>query len=307
MEKNEKEFKKDLDEWQEKVIEEEKEEFKDLATQTVDETIESMNTDLPKKEIIKNEDGTTTVKIGPIDKIPGKEEKDLMEIQEQQHLDLMNKKEDAYKMSKYLWKNKLLPESIKTHQEAFVSLQTAMALGYQTYGNMILAIKNMYFVNGQVELFGDLPLAVVEKSGKLEYIREFFVDKEHQEICLKNKNLDKEILSAICIVKRTDKEEKEFHLTERDLKISGGKPDEHGGWSFKKKGNYESITWKKYPKIHWTRRLRAFALKSTFPDVLKGVEIHEYDGMKYDHTVSKEGLQIPYKEEKTKAEEAYSE
>ena len=108
----------------------------------------------------------------------------------------LESKEDVYKMSDYLFSYELLPDSIKSKQEAFIALQTAMSLGFKTFGNMLMAIKNMYFVNGQVELWGDLPLAIVEQSGNLVSIDEYFIDNEYKRISIENKNLDAENTSC---------------------------------------------------------------------------------------------------------------
>ena len=232
-------------------------------TQKKDEML--FKDDMPKaKEIEKKE-----VKDEPMDE-------PMDEIKKQSELDIQNNPKDVYTMSKYLFNNELFPESVKSSQQVFVALQTAKALGCKSYGDVVLAIKHMYFIKGQVHFFGDLPLSIVQQSGQLESIEEYFIDEKYQRICLANQNLTAPILSAVCIIKRKGQDTKEFTLTREDLKISGGVQGKDGEWHFKKKDG-ESITWKRYPKIHWTRRLRGYALKFVFPDILKGVGIDEYD------------------------------
>ena len=91
----------------------------------------------------------------------------------------------------------------------------------------------------------------------------------------------------MCVIRRKGKDSQEFTLTKKDLELSGGKYQADGGWLFPR-GKGASITWKKYPKIHWLRRTRAFALKCVFPDMLKGISIFEYDDIKTNNSV-KEG------------------
>ena len=203
--------------------------------------------------------------------------------------------EKLWKLAHWLGKKNLVPKSFDDKvDQIFIALQACLALGFTKYGSMILAMKNMYVFNGQVEMFGDLPLSLVQKTGELEKLDEFFVDEEYNKICFKNKNLESKIIAAVCFIKRKGQTEREFSLTSKDLELSGGSPIEGGGWKFVKsvKYNKQSETWKKYPKIHWIRRLRAFALKSVFPDKLQSVEIHEYDGLKTSHKIDKKGLKV---------------
>ena len=240
--------------WEQKVLEEEKREFEN---QNIEKKEETLNNSKEEKKIIGGE-------------------------------------EQLWKVANWLCKKNLVPKSFEEVDQVFLALQACLALGFTNYGSMILAMKNMYVFKGQVEMFGDLPLSLVQKTGELEKLDEFFVDEKHERICLKNKNLESKILSAVCYVKRKGQPEREFSLTSRDLELSGGEPIEGGGWKFVKsvKYNKQSETWKKYPKIHWIRRLRAFALKSVFPDKLQSVEIHEYDSLKHPHKIDKKGMKI---------------
>ena len=191
--------------------------------------------------------------------------------------------EDFVKIVDFLTENSLIPETLaKNKSHAFMALKTCHALGFTTFGAMQLAVKNMYVVKGAIELWGNLPLSLVQRTGLLEDIDEFFVDEEGERICSKNKNLVQIPVACVCRVKRKGGEGwKEFAVTKGDLELSGGKALEDGGWLFTKgKDKTASTTWKKYPKIHWMYRTRALALRSLFADCLKNVAIHEHEGMK---------------------------
>ena len=205
------------------------------------------------------------------------------------------------KVAKYLKEHNLLPESFKTVEEATIALQVGLSLGFDSFGSASLAIKNMYLVKGSIHLFGELPLTLVRRSKELENIDEYFIDKDYERISLENRNLDASIFSAVCVIKRKGDREVKYTLTRKELELSGGDYNEKTG-SFKFTVGYgekkkTSATWFKYPSKHWTRRLRAWALKSSFPDIMMGVNVLEYDGLKIPHTVDEKGLIVDNKED----------
>ena len=179
---------------------------------------------------------------------------------------------NAKDLVKYILEQKLAPATLSDEAALFMGVSTCIALGIDSFGKALSALKNMYVFDGKLHLFGELPLAIVESSGLMDSIEEFFVDKEGNKICWKNKNLSARISAAVCIVKRKGGISNEFYLTEEDLVMSGGKRNPDGSWIFMQ-GKRESFTWKKYPSGHWRLRLRRTALKSVFPDVLGGINL----------------------------------
>ena len=172
--------------------------------------------------------------------------------------------------SNYLLNSGLVPSTFQNAGQVYMAIQVAISLGYKKYGDIIRTISNMYVYQNKVILYGDLPLALVKRSGKLDYIKEFFVDDSSQPISLANENLDKHPLAAICIVKRKDAEqEHEELLTRDDLEASGIviKDNMFAG----SKGRYD--VWTQHPKVMWKRRCRARALRTVFPDVLLGTDM----------------------------------
>lgn len=167
--------------------------------------------------------------------------------------------DDAYRIAKIQLASKMLPARFNTPEMIFVATQFARELGLQP----LTALRQIAVVQGTPCTFGDLPLALVQRSGKMESIREYTIDKDGNEICTKNKNLSADAVAAVCIVKRKgDPEPLERFFSMADARTAG-----LGG----------SPTWKAYPKLMLKYRARSQALKDKFPDCLNGIAIAEYD------------------------------
>lgn len=150
------------------------------------------------------------------------------------------------------------------------AIQVAMSLGFSTYGEVLSALQEMYSYQGKIQIFGSLPLALIQKTGQLQDIQEFFVDKDGKEICYKNGNLNEKPVVAVCRLKRKGMEDFcEYSVTSDDLKLSGGKELKEGGWEFKK-GNK---TWRTHPKQMWRKTARNIGLRSLFADCLRNVYV----------------------------------
>ena len=165
----------------------------------------------------------------------------------------------------------LIPSSFDTDEKAALGIQTAMSLGFRTVGQASSAMRRMYVISGSISIWGELPLALVRRSGLLDGIKEFFVDKNQKEISLENKNIFEPPEAFVCrVLRRGDKEWQTHFLTAADLIASG---IERVGNKFtdKKKMNL----WGKYTKAMWTYRVRNFLLKRVFPDALLGVPMYE--------------------------------
>lgn len=107
------------------------------------------------------------------------------------------------------------------------------------------AMQSIAVINGRPSIWGDAMLALVRGSGLLEYIREEPTDE-----------------GCTCTLKRRgDPHEVERIFTVEDAKKAGL-------WG--KQG-----PWQQHPKRMMQMRARAFALRDTFPDVLRGVHVGE--------------------------------
>lgn len=164
----------------------------------------------------------------------------------------------AYRVAELWLKGEALPKWIKNATQALAAAQYCRSYGLEP----LAGIQHLCTINGKLIFWGEGPLAIVRRSGKLEYINEFFIDAEYNKICVSNKNLDKPIFAAICQIKRVGAIEKEFHFTTEDAKrgIRG----------------IEAV-WKAYQPIMMKRKCRALALKDEFGDYLIGASIAEYD------------------------------
>jgi len=130
-------------------------------------------------------------------------------------------------------------------------------------GESMVALRQIGIVDGNPCLYGDLPLSLCLKSGKLESMNEFFLDKDQIKICIENKNMNNPAEYAVCQVKRLgDSEVLTTYFSMQDAKNAG----------LSSRG-----TWLKYPRVMLKYRARSEALKGKFADFLNGIGIGEYD------------------------------
>jgi hypothetical protein len=168
--------------------------------------------------------------------------------------------DDRYRVCKILAASSVLPPSFNTPEKVWAGIHFAIELGYK---NKILSIlKNVAIIRGSTTIYGELPLALVYRSGFLEHIKEFLIDTNGNEICLANSNVDSEIYAAVCRIKRVNHELHESVWTRKMSETAK---------------LYKNEVWGMYESIMMKRKARALALKDQFPDVLLGLTIAEYD------------------------------
>lgn len=171
--------------------------------------------------------------------------------------------EEALAIGECYIKSKMVPKWYLTAEAVVVGMQYALELGLKP----LSALRQIAVVHGVPSLFGDLPLALCRGSGLLERFQETFLDRSGKPINMGNKNLGSEVYAAVCIVRRRgDGNEVEAFFTMDDAIRA------------KLTGNGDASAWAKYPKRMLRYRARSQALKETFPDVLNGLAIGEYDG-----------------------------
>lgn len=183
---------------------------------------------------------------------------------------------EAKQYAQWLLEKKMLnPQAFDNVEQLRTGIQVAISLGFKTHGEIFSAVQEMYYYNGSITIYGGLPLALVQKTGNLQSMEEFFVDDNGLKICYDNGNLKAHPAIAVCRLKRKGHSEYcEYHVTKEDLELSGGKLLPDGGWEFKKgKKQVISYTWKKYPKNMWRNRVRNIGIRALFADALKNVNI----------------------------------
>ena len=165
--------------------------------------------------------------------------------------------EESFRVSSSMFNSKVLPKWVDGPMKALVAFQYCKELGLPP----LVTINNMCMINGQINIWGELPLALVRRSGKLKYFNEFIVDDKYQEINFENKNLDKETFAAVCVVQRDDGERKSYSFSQKDAATAN---------------QGLKAVWVGYKNIMMKRKARALALKDQFGDVLLGTTIAEY-------------------------------
>lgn len=148
------------------------------------------------------------------------------------------------------------------HYNTIEKVVTATALAKQLNLPPLVALRQIAVINGNPSLYGDLPLSLVTRSKDFEYIREYFVDEDCNEISIKNKNIKSKVFGAVCVTKRK------------------GSPHEHETWftlEDKARANLNSPVWKSYERLMLKYRARSANLKDNFPECLNGAAIAEYD------------------------------
>ena len=165
--------------------------------------------------------------------------------------------DDLWRIATMALKSGFVPKSYTKPEQIVVAMQFAVGLGLPP---TVASLTNIAVINNQPSIFGDLPLKLVQESGKLEYIDEYLIDKEYNKISVDNKNLEAEPWAAVCEVQRKDFPRKKVYWT----------------MDQQNKTNNRNPVWKNYPDIMLKRKARTIALKDDFSDVLGPVPIAEY-------------------------------
>ena len=167
--------------------------------------------------------------------------------------------QDQRVLASVLLKGGTLPKAFATEAQVLTGIQYAVSLGLEP----IHAMRQMYWVNGSLCLWGDQPKALVDKSGLLEDFEEYPITEKYDRICVENKNLHEPVWGVVCRTKRKGHTGRyETFFTLEDARTAG---------------LIQSNTYKKYLRDMLTYRARARNLKSNFADALGGAAIAEYD------------------------------
>lgn len=175
---------------------------------------------------------------------------------------------EEWRVADLMLKSAALPSQFKNVPQVIMAMQFLKQHGLP----VMVAIRQTTIINGTLSIWGDLPKALVDRSGLMEEFEEFLFDKNYQQINFENKNLEAEVFGALCRVKRHG-----FGSIEKTFLVSDAK----------KANLWDKSIWKLYPKRMLQMRARSLALKDAFPDVLSGIAISEYDYDSIDATAPK--------------------
>lgn len=146
-------------------------------------------------------------------------------------------------LSAILQNSTLLPKAFMENKK---NVPVAIIYGLELGLTPAQALNSIAVVNGKPSLYGDAPLALVKKSGLLEYIKEYRKDD-----------------TGYCEVKRKD----ELEPVKTKFSLEDAK---RAGLLTNKRGEPVEV-WAKYPDRMLQMRARGLCLRDAFPDVLLGV------------------------------------
>ena len=153
--------------------------------------------------------------------------------------------EQAFRMAQLIFQSGMAPKDMQSPEKIVTAIIAGMEIGLKPFQS----VQSFAVVNGRPVIWGDTALGLVQASGWLEDFEE---------------TLDGEgdAMVATCRAKRTDRKSEIVRL------FSVAKAKKAGLWG-------KSGPWSQYPERMLQLRARAFALRDGFPDVLKGIGIHE--------------------------------
>lgn len=161
-----------------------------------------------------------------------------------------------------------------TPHQVLVGVQELLKL----HVNPIAGLRQAGFINGQFTLYGDMPLAIIEASQKLDDIDRFLYvldevvaedgSKSEKIVrrCIENNNVHRPARGACVRVLRRG------HETPIVVTFDEAEARKAGLWE-------NSPVWKRYPSRMLLRRAESQALHMAFSDVLNGAAIAEYDAI----------------------------
>ena len=169
--------------------------------------------------------------------------------------------EGQYRVANAMFESKMVPKSYESASQVMAGMQYAVELGLRP----LSGLRNIAMINGSPSLFGELPLALCRKTGQVEWIREYIIDKDYKTIGVQNKNLDTKPWAGVCELKRKGEDWVYEGVFTLDEAKDAGLLDK------------KFTPWHTYPKIMLMRRARSMVLKQAFAEALQGVQIAEYD------------------------------
>jgi hypothetical protein len=190
------------------------------------------------------------------------------EKERQQYVIIPKTFEEAEKYADFVAKSQLLPKGMGKN-EVFLVIQVGLEFGLSP----MQALKGMFCVNNRVSIYGDLAVALVLRSGKMELF-----DEDNAEIALKQgfgRCRVKRHGSPACRVdparpqiKCVDAFEQKPRACCLEHRFTVDQAKTAKLWT--KEG-----PWTSYPGRMLQMRPRSWALRDVFADVLMGLDVYE--------------------------------
>lgn len=151
--------------------------------------------------------------------------------------------DETWRLATIIGKSGMAPKAYKSPEQIMVGIMAGLELGLSPF----TALQSIAIIGNNPSVWGDGALALVESSGLLEWIDEEF---------------DEQTKTATCTVKRRGKPKPTVRTFGFDDAKQANLLNKEGPW-------------RGYPKRMCQMRARAFAIRDTFADVLKGIGIAE--------------------------------
>lgn len=155
--------------------------------------------------------------------------------------------EDMWRFAVAVSKSGMAPKGMETAEACFVALQMGAELGLTP----MASLQNIAVINGRPSVWGDGMLAVCRSSGAFD-----------ESAFVESLTGAGDAMTACCTVRRLPR----GNAVTREFSVAKAK--RAGLWG-------KSGPWTQYPERMLQMRARAFALRDTFTDVLRGFKCAE--------------------------------
>jgi hypothetical protein len=165
-------------------------------------------------------------------------------------------------------KQMIAAKAIPKHLTSFEQVISAWNYAAQLNLPPQPSLRNIAVIEGSPSLFGDLPLALVQRHPDFLFYEEYCIDEKYNKISLENKNLKEPIFAGVANLQRRGMPKPQsFSFTVDDANRAGINAP-------KTKGGYDTV-WAKYPQDMYIRKARIRAIRALFADALTGAAIAE--------------------------------
>jgi hypothetical protein len=157
-----------------------------------------------------------------------------------------------------------LPKHLTNREQVLSAWNFAAQLGFPPQPSL----RNIAVIEGSPSLFGDLPLALVQRHKEFVFYEEFNIDENGKRISYENNNLKEKPWGGVVRLQRKGmKEPQSFSFSLVDA--------ERAGLLRRAK---EGMPWQAYQPVMLIRRARITAIRALFADALTGASIAEEFG-----------------------------